>query len=65
VTTSVEFWTIEVSRRWMISDARSAAYSDWLRSGARKEPIARETSPFICSAPRPECARKSAPIHIP
>ena len=29
VTTSVEFWTIEVRRRWMISEARSATDSDW------------------------------------
>ena len=42
VTTSVEFWTIEVSRRWMISEARSATNSDWPRTGASAVPMARD-----------------------
>ena len=63
VTTSVEFWTIDVRRRWMVSEARSATDSDWPRIGARAVPMARATSPSNCTSPRPEWPANSAAMY--
>ena len=66
VTTSVEFWTIEVRRRWMISEARRATDSDWPRIGASAMPMARARSPSNCSSPRPawRAEQRGHPQHV-
>jgi hypothetical protein len=64
VITSVEFWTIEVSRRWTISDVLSAALTAWTRNGASPVPMARERSSTKASWSRSACAPSSNAIQV-